>query len=462
MENPNLAAALMVTALPLVGWRFENRARVWVLPAAAALVVAVGLTGSRAGLLALLAAGAAVLPKGKARIIGVTSGAFAVLAIFGWRFVSQPDILAWFRPAIWVGVLRLWFAHPVFGVGPGGLADAAGPVRLLHPDHVGQHQFLITYAESSPLGLLVQTGAVGAAVAAVAAILWIRRNRRSGALADPRLRAALAAMVLMAAFHDFMTIEIVLWWWALVLGLLESRGSELPERADATGHRPALMVRGLALALVVSWGIVQPAWARWIWRTGPPSVENARRAEAAEPWYDAPLHWRVRELVDRPPWSWETTAEALARSHGAARARPGASRNWMALGQVHFRVINELGAWPDSVEGAREAFSRAARLEPHQPWPWLEWARLERGLGNLDQAAALARRAVTEEPNAVRARLYLARVELDRANLNLAREAFDHARVSAKLRGRAGLTDYEKELLAAPSWQFRQIEEALR
>ncbi len=76
--------------------------------------------------------------------------------------------------------------HPLFGVGPGGLVDAAGPTRLLHEDHVGQHQFLVTYAESTPLGLLVQTGAVGLALAVVAAGLWLRRGR--GTMANRPLR----------------------------------------------------------------------------------------------------------------------------------------------------------------------------------------------------------------------------------------------------------------------------------
>ncbi len=144
------------------------------------------------------------------------------------------------------------------------------------------------------------------------------------------------------------------------------------------------------------------------------------------------------------------------------RIHPGASRLWMILGQVDYRIISEFGPWPDSVAEARAAFARATELEPYQPWPWLEWARLERGLGNLDESAELARRALAAEPHAIRARLFLARVELDRGNMRLAREALESAAASTVLRKRAGLTTYEKELLAAPMWQFREIEEALR
>ncbi len=160
-DSPNVAAALLVVSVPLVGvfWDGSRRGRLVMV----ALIIGggVALTGSRAGLLALTAAGAVLLPRGRVRKAGLAIGTGAMATIFVWRFVSHPEILAWFRPTIWSGVLRLWAAHPLLGVGPGGLVDAAGPVRLLHADHVGQHQYLISYAESSPLGLLVQTGVVG-------------------------------------------------------------------------------------------------------------------------------------------------------------------------------------------------------------------------------------------------------------------------------------------------------------
>jgi len=62
----------------------------------------------------------------------------------------------------------------------------------------------------------------------------------------------------------------------------------------------------------------------------------------------------------------------------------------------------------------------------------------------------------------VRARLFLARVELDRGNARLAAEALEAAKKSIALRRRSGLRPYEMELLAAPAWQFRELDEALR
>jgi cytochrome c-type biogenesis protein CcmH/NrfG len=154
-------------------------------------------------------------------------------------------------------------------------------------------------------------------------------------------------------------------------------------------------------------------------------------------------------------------AEALSVSRAAVEIHPGASRLWVILGQVNYRIITEFGPWPESIAESRAAFERASELEPHQPWPWLEWARLERGLGNLDESAILVRRALEAEPHALRASLFLARVELDRGNVSSAREALDSARASFELRKRPGLKTYERELLAVPMWQFREIEEAL-
>jgi len=460
LENPNVTASLLVVSmltLPVIDGR-----RGWRLAAGAAIALGLVLTGSRAGLLAVLAAGAVILPRGRPRFLGLLTGGLGVAAVLVWRFANQPDILAWFRPAIWMAVLRLWMAQPLVGVGPGGLVDAAGAERLLHTDHVGQHQFLIAYAESSPLAVLVQTGLVGLLIIAIAFALWWWGARRCGGLSRA-MGAALAAMAVIGAFHDLLSVDVVLWWWALTIGLLEARAAPLAAAAepsrDAAGTR---VVKGLILAFVVLWGVVQPTWARWLWRSEGPEAALVSRTTRAEPWYDAPLEWRARDLLRRDQWAWETAAEALALSRRAVRIHPGAARLWSVCGMVQARVVTDFGPWPDSVEGAREAFARSVELEPHQPWAWLEWARLERNLGLTDNAVELVRRALDEEPHTVRARLFLARLELDRGDTGAAREAYDTALQSTRLRARLDLNRYERELLSAPAWQFRELGEALR
>ncbi len=456
LENPNVTASLLVVSLPML-LAIDGRPR-WRLVAGGVIVLGLVLTGSRAGLLAALAAGAVMLPKGRWRVVGLLGGGLAVAAVLIWRFVDRPDILAWFRPAIWAAVLRLWVTHPMTGVGPGGLVDAAGMERLLHADHVGQRQFLIAYAESSPLGVLVQTGLVGLLIVGAAILLWGRRLRRHPK-PSTGMGALLAAMAVMGAFHDLLAIDVVLWWWALTLGWMEATGGQNEPARHGALTRAGI---GLGCAFIVLWGVVEPAWARWTWRSGAADGQQVARTLRAEPWYDAPLEWRSRELLRQSAWSWTAAAEAVSQSGRAVRIHPGAARLWSIRGMVQARVVAELGPWSDSVQSAREAFARAVALEPHQPWAWLEWARLERNLGRTDDAVDLVTRALVAEPHTVRARLFLARLELDRGNLTAAREAYRMALESARLLDRRGLNAYERELLNAPGWQFREIAGAVR
>ena len=83
-------------------------------------------------------------------------------------------------------------------------------------------------------------------------------------------------------------------------------------------------------------------------------------------------------------------------------------------------------------------------------------------MGRIDEAVGLARRAVAEEPHAVRAWLLIARLELDRGQVDAARRALSTAQTSVTMRGRHARNTYERDLLYAPAWQFRQLEEALQ
>jgi O-antigen ligase len=462
LENPNLTASILVITMPVILVLGNGRAIRWRLPVALCLGGGVVLTGSRAGLLAVLAAAAMILPRGRLRTVGLFFGALGAAGVVAWRFLDQPDILAWFRPAIWGSVLRLWADHPLRGVGPGGLVDAAGGVRLLHPDHVGQHQFLAAYAESSPLGLLVQTGTVGFLLAVLAVVFWLRGGRARKVLASAPLRASLVAAIVMTAFHDLLTADVVLWWWALVFGLLGGGIVPLARADTEPGMFGVRFIRAAAIGYVVLWGMVQPAWARWLWSSAEPNVDRVDRSVRAEPWFDTPLEWRTHALFHGQHWTWETAAEALARSQRAVQVHPGAARSWSDLGLVQSRVITDFGPWQDAVEGARNAFHRATELEPHLPWSWLEWARLERTLGNPDKARQLVRQALSEEPHTVRAWLFLARLELDAGRVEEAVDAFDRARTSIELNTLPGLNGYERELLAAPSWQLQELEDQLQ
>ena len=275
-------------------------------------------------------------------------------------------------------------------------------------------------------------------------------------------KAIAAGVIVVALFHDLWSADVVLWWWALTVGLVEAATKPADTLEAKPGHAGPRVVLGLAGALLVLWGIVGPAWARTLWQSGEPCMRRVESAIRAEPWLDVPLRWRTRDLLRAETWSWEEASEALTRSRRAVRIHPGAARLWADLGLVHARVVTDLGLWPDSVEGARTAFARAAELEPLLPWHWLEWARFERTMGRREEALALAHRALAAEPHTVRAWLLVARLELDHGRVEAARRALNSARASVDLRRRTGLNAYERELLAAPGWQIRELEEELR
>lgn len=458
LENPNVAAALVLPTAAAVALARDGRAS-WVrLAFAAWLVAGVVLTGSRAALLAALAAAVVMFPRGRARTWATVVGGCLVVVGLGWRLSQVPDPLAWHRLEIWRAVLHVVASHPAAGVGPGGLDSAARAVRIPHDDLFGVHQRMIGSAESTPLGILVAVGVVGALLAMVAVVWWARCGRAAGLWSSPRARGAVAAMLGLALFHDLTGVEVNLWWWALLLGLLGGA----PGPVSRPVLRPARLALAGALLWAVLWGLTQPAHARWLWSTRGPSTALAERLLLVEPWLSRPAEWSTAELLGRPRWSWEEAAQALAWAERAVAAEPGRARLWAALGRVHARTVGEL-AWSEAgVAAARQAFARATELEPWLPWYWAERAELERSLGQLQPAVSLARRAVAVEPRFVGGHLLLARLQLDLGQVDAARASLQAARDIQASARRRQLTSYERGLVVARDWQVELLTEALR
>jgi len=461
--NPNVAAALLVPAVPGL-WvllrRSGRKAAAWavVVP----VILGVILTGSRAGLLALVVVIGIMLPRGKARLIGVTAVAAGAVAFLVWRFTTSPDSLAWHRLEIWRALWPLVVEHPLVGVGPGWLEEATGVVRIAHEGEIARFGHIIGSAESTPYGLLVRTGFVGFGLAGLGCWLWWRRASAAGDTARPPLRAMLAGIAVLALFHDYLDVDVVLWWWAVLLGaacVVVEDASDVPSEARSSWIQRA--AAALAMVFVVLWTTAQPAFARDLWWTGPSSIELARRATRAETWFAEPTEWGVRNLLADREWTWPTVVQAIGSSRRAAAIHPGSARVWAEYAQVSNRVVEDFGSWADMMEGAREGFRRATELEPRLPWYWLQWAGFERSVGRSDEARRLAERAVDEEPNFVRGWLFLARLELDAGDLGAARAAYGRASVAGQLARTKLLTRYERDLLRAPRWQVEEIADRL-
>jgi O-antigen ligase len=462
LENPNVAAGLLVPTLPLGWWVLESRPRwrwIWVSLVAAGVLC----TGSRAGLLASIVAVGLLLPRGRFRLAGLLTASALAAIVLVWRFVSQPDLLAWHRISIWWAVLKIWLTRPLTGVGPGGLVEAAGPERILHADQVGRYQFVVGYAESTPLAVLVQLGAVGLVLAFLVAVALVLKGRESGAMAVPTRAASLAAVAVLGLFHDFLTIDPVLWQWAVVAGCLVGMFPAAADRPPPDARRAARWAAALVMIWLTAWGMMTPALARFVWWNAEPSRENAGRVMRVEPWLARPASDRAARLMADPGlWSWTTAAEALAWARRAVEVHPGRAALWADLGRVHIRVLTDLGGTEHDVEAARAALDRACALDPRLPWHWLERARIARIAGDHLEAIRLTQKALSLEPNTVRGWLMLSRLELEAGRVEAAREAFDRARESRHLLGRPGINAYERELLDVSVGQMRQLEERLK
>ncbi len=463
LANPNVAASLIVPALPAVWLLWQPRHRRWIVPLSGVLIVGALATGSRAGLIALVAVVGCLLPTARLRALGVIVAAVAVAALLWWRFALQPDSLAWHRLAIWGALWDLVQQHPVLGIGPGWLEEATGVVRIAHEESIARYRHIIGSAESTPLGLLVRTGSVGLGLAIIGILTWVRSSSARISLRVRPALATVASVALLGVFHDVLDQDVVLWWWALLVGVSvpvqRSRADQRRVPQDAGVF--ARVVAALCLAGLILWGMVQPAYARRLWWSHPSSVDLARRVLRAEPWFAEAAQWRSRELLKRAEWTWEDAAEAIHWSSEAVRYRGGSAVVWSDYGLVHARVVEQLGAWPDAIERAREGFRQATELEPHLPWYWLRWAQLERGLGRLSEARRLVERALAEEPGFVRGWLFLARVELDLGQPDAAATAVERA-VEANRRARwRQLSDYERDLTRLPAWQLEQLDREL-
>ena len=456
--NPNVAAALLVPTVPGVWLLFGPRSNTrWLWLVVPSVVAGAVLTGSRAGLLALLVVVAVLLPRGRARRIGVALAALAAVVFLVWRFTASPDSLAWHRLEIWRALVPLVLEHPLVGVGSGWLEESTGVVRIAHDGGIARYGHIIGSAESSYFGVLVRTGIVGLGLLVTAFMLWWRRapeRARSGAAL-----AVVAGVAVLALFHDFLDVDVVLWWWAVWLGLavpvVTTTSDDIEEPTN--WRAPVALAAALAVGFVVLWGVARPAYARWVWWQEIPDDEVAVRAMRAEPWLSEPAEWVVRNRLAAPSWNWETVAEILVWSRRAVTVHPGSARIWSEDAKVGARIANDFGPWPDALERARNGFERAVELEPHLPWYPLQWASFERSVGHTDEARELARRAVTNEPNFVRGWLFLARMDLDDGDVGSARLAYQRAADAAALAATKLLTRYERDLLRAPRWQVDEI-----
>lgn len=121
----------------------------------------------------------------------------AIAARFGSILGGAPDANSAVRIDLWSSALRMFEAHPVFGVGYLNFADQLPAYYRATGDY--EVMFLqlplLEFAHNTYLTVLSQTGLVGAVGVGSLAVLGVRRARRAIRSGDPAGEAALLAMI---------------------------------------------------------------------------------------------------------------------------------------------------------------------------------------------------------------------------------------------------------------------------
>lgn len=268
----NAAGSYFAMTLVLAGGLFlaERQLRPAWGTAFAAMAGALWLTGSRAAFAAVPPAAACVAALEWIRAPSWRRVAVGGLVIVGLSCVSVGWFLrlhdqhrsvatAWsVRVEMGRTALRMFGAHPVFGVGVGrfyGLSArfSSAEIKRLYPRENAHNNFLQILAELGLVGLAL----FGWLLWAVGCRIW--RALRSDRLSPPALGAAggvIAFLLTCLAGHPLLVPEVSYAFW-LVLGLAASLVPEpaqtaVPARAVARRSRRSVVAGALFLFLAVS------------------------------------------------------------------------------------------------------------------------------------------------------------------------------------------------------------------
>ena len=383
--TPNLVAAYLLVAGPLALalLRDSTSSRLPAVGLAAAVIVAVFLTGARSSYLALgVAALAIALMSGQGQLRRWNARAaqsvrrrralaFVPVLAFAVAALLLPSVLHRFaqggvtvRLDLWRAALDLFRTYPVTGGGPGTWvqlkveANAPGSPNLIFSN--AHNMYLQTAAELGVVGI----------IAAVVLTVAVARRLLSGRRAeDARTRhsvvaavAGLAAFATLAIFDSLTNMPMV---GLLVIGLVAWVDSDLPideprpqpgsrfwQRIRGTSMLPALGLLGIAVAIPTLVRI-DAAWLH--------SAQGGQAASTAD-WSVALTHYEEAQRLDP-----EFTLYAIQVAGAKAR----------------------LGRTTESLE----LMSDAIKLDPVAV-NIIGTAALEASLGRMSDALAHARRAV--------------------------------------------------------------------
>jgi len=416
-ENPNLAATVVVLALsllPLLPWALAAR-----LAAGLLLLGGVLASGSRAGMLAVVAVGLAWAAAGGRRGLRTAVLALATVAAAGLvvRVASDRDPLRFERVRIWRAAVQTAAGELPFGSGPGGYADAAIAHNFPRHGELARYHRVPSLAESDLLELVGALGVPGLLLGAGLAVSVLRAARSCS-----QAWAPLAAVAVSSAVHTQLPLPAVAWTAALaVAGTLPRSPCRYLRLSAATAGLAALAL-GAAVALGLGAFPGVPMTATALVGRGATALARGETDDGA--------------LADAEAATWL----------GCMR-RPRWAGGWRTLGHLRFtraqrRDDRALAA------AAADAFATARRANPLDVWAAVEEGRTRRLLGETTAAAEALGVAVRLEPHCAPAWFELALLHLDRGEVVAARNALGEVDAAlAAARGRELTTGYERALV---------------
>jgi O-antigen ligase/Flp pilus assembly protein TadD len=507
--NPNFlagflaaAALLSLGAILYAGGAGAARRRwaAWRFAEVGLCLVALTLTGSRGGMLAL-AAGLlvllglrswrltlAVFAAGAAALTAIPNPWFARLATLG-----REDAFAWTRLAIWKSAWAMLADHPWLGVGCGQFEHVSPQYAFPVTTHWAHYSRVAENAHNEFLQAGAELGVAGLLLAlAVPAFFAYAARRRLRELPRERwgevvpLLAALAAL----AAHAAVDFPLHTFPGGLLLVLLAAglrlRGVTGPERVMELRFRPFYGVAGACLALLLAAAAVRPVAGFWYFARslGVPmdlfhekwaiekaprrqvalgeSVRLLERAVAIDS-VSAPYHRALGSLLFRSYLRGEAGEDALSRAlyhlSYATELNPSNYQYFANLGEAMTSLARRSPAPHAYFKKALAAYRHAASLAPYYLPVYGEIGGLEDELGDRAAAEAAFRRAVELEEYYLRGWLNLGTFYGRGGRTEEARQTYRRgAELAEKARYLVPTTPSERELIALePSVFYNEL-----
>lgn len=446
------------------------------LAAALCLVAAINAPQARRprdahALVAALAAGAALMTRGRIAVVAIAALAVAeawrrrgparwsrklvaavvlVLATAGLALAvtmasRRGEADAWARPAIWRGALPAVAARPALGLGPAGF-QSEWP-RWQEPVERGlsRHAKLATTPHGEWLRVPIELGLLGLAALAALAVALRRRLGARARDAVPALAAAAPILLVHDAFHSPAFVAWLAAGLAMALPPPDDATVAVPARSGDASRPPAAALLGMAVvaAAVVSLGLSRARLDAWH-RTSDP--RRLSQALASDPRDVEALVAAAEALAPPGPRMTPRDLRAVLLADEAARRAPRDAEAALLAARLHERARRDLA--PGPVRGVAALYERACRLAPSDAACRAEQARVLADASDDAGALLAADAALAIEPHLAQAGAWRV-IALQR----LGREdeaAAERSRVQRDL-ARAGdpsLSPYERSLLA--------------